>query len=72
MLHQTMHAHPEFVQRVGNARMQRMADLLRAFGWQVKVKAMPMPTQGNPGQCVDFYYMGEHSLEAAIGEDCDG
>jgi hypothetical protein len=72
MLCQTMCAHPEFVQAVSNVRMRQMADVLRALGWQVKMKEMRLPTEENPDQCIAFYYIGEHSLEAAIGEDYDG
>lgn len=66
-----MHAHPEYIQEMGNRRMFALVSALRGLGWDVQMKLAPVLTHEFPGRSVAFFYIGEHTLAAASGEDVD-
>ena len=72
MLTQTMYAHPEFLQEPGNRSILQMVEELRVQGNAVEMVEVAQPTKENPGRHVAFYFIGDFSLDAHIGEDFDG
>jgi hypothetical protein len=71
LLHQTMYAHPEFLQEVGNRRMQELVESLRDLGYLVEMKEMSQPTLDRPDRVVALFYIGDQACDMAIGEDID-
>lgn len=71
LLSATMHLHPEYVQELGNRRILALCETLRGFGWDVHLKVVPQPTIEQPGRHVFLCYIGEHTLDAAMGDDVD-
>jgi hypothetical protein len=68
MLNGTMHAHPEFLQRVGHYKMTTMADDLRALGWPVRMAELHAPTRDEPHQCTAVYFIDDDSLAELTGD----
>ena len=71
LLSGTMHLHQEYVQEVGHPRLLALAGAVRALGWEVQMKAVSMPAREHPSRHVAFFYIGEHTLDAAMGSDAD-
>ena len=68
MLDGRMHEHPHYIQAVGHFNLAAMADDLRDFGWQVRMVELHAPTVEAPQRMVALYYIGQHNLDAAMGD----